>query len=192
MQKIDGILLAGGQSSRMGKDKALLKRDHRSMLSYLLDMMEPLPLNSIYISRNKNQAPCLTHYPVVLDSFSMKGPLSGIYSIAKSNKSDGFLIVPIDMPLIETHDLKRLINIGHGYRKPTHFKNNFLPLYLPNLKNIREYLKQTMSDESKSRSIKQLCRTFNAIEVEPIDELRLSNTNTPNQWRDAEYLISII
>ena len=192
MHMIDGILLAGGRSSRMGQDKALLRRDHRDMFFYILDTMEPLPLDTIYISRNRDQIRYLTRHPMICDLHEKLGPLGGIYSVMLKSQCDGFLIVPVDLPLIETPDLSRLFKKGCEENKPVHFEHHFLPLYLPNTHTIRQYISQVISGEIQNRSIKSLCRQFDAITLQPNDVTRLSNTNTPDQWREAEYAISII
>ena len=192
MQMIDGILLAGGRSSRMGQDKALLRRDHRDMFFYTLETMEPLPLSDIYISRNRDQIRYLTRYRVVNDIHKELGPIGGIYSVMHKSHSDGFLIVPIDLPLIETPDLNRIFKIGCEHNKPVYFENHYLPLFLPNTRAIRQYLENVITGKTKSKSIKRLCEAFDAIVLEPNDEIRLSNANTPDQWREAEYAISII
>ncbi|MFT5593815.1 MAG: molybdopterin-guanine dinucleotide biosynthesis protein A [Oceanicoccus sp.] len=192
MHTIDGILLAGGRSSRMGQDKALLRRDHRDMFFYILDTMEPLRLNTIYVSRNREQIRYLTRYPMINDLHEKLGPLGGIYSVMQHSESDGFLIVPVDLPLIETHDLHRLFKMGCAHNKPVHFNHHFLPLFLPNTKEIKHYLSSVINGDIQNRSIKSLCRRFDAIALKPNDETRLSNTNTPDQWREAEYAISII
>ncbi|MGR6873527.1 molybdenum cofactor guanylyltransferase [Pseudomonas sp. HK3] len=192
MQIIDGILLAGGRSSRMGQDKALLRRDHRDMFFYMIDTLEPLPLNTIYISRNRDQIRYLTRYPMICDLHEKLGPLGGIYSVMKKSNSDGFLIVPVDLPLIETPDLNRLFKVGCEQNKPVYFEHHYLPLFLPNTADIEQYLKKVINGDIQTRSIKNLCRRFDAIALTPNDETRLSNTNTPDQWREAEYAISII
>lgn len=189
MNTIGGILLSGGQSSRMGQDKGLLKRDHRNMFFYTLDTLAPLPLFDIYISRNPWQIPFACPYPVVSDRYPNKGPLSGIHAVMDTSILDGFLIVPVDLPLIETYDLEQLLSTGNRYFCPVHFKDHYLPLYLPNTDDIRQYLRGVMSGNEPYRSIKKLCARFNAICLEPNDEIRLSNTNTPDQWREAELAI---
>ncbi len=192
MYTIDGILLAGGLSSRMGQDKALLRRDHRDMFFYILDTMEPLPLKNILISRNQGQIQFLTRHQVIQDIYKQQGPLGGIFSVLQKSHVDGVLIVPVDLPLIETIDLNYLLKAGSEGNNPVHFDNHYLPLYLPNTQNVRQYLKDVMDGTIKNRSIRNLCRHFNAVAISPKDEDRLSNANTPDQWRDAEYAISII
>jgi len=184
-----GIILTGGQSSRMGQDKGLLKRDHRNMFFYILDVLEPLPLSTIYVSRNPWQVPYLTRYPMVKDIKPNNGPLSGIHAVCEKSTLDGFLIVPVDLPLIETYDLEKLLSIGNEHYCPVHFQDHYLPLYLPNSIAIRQYLNDVLNSDDQSRSIKQLCKHFNAISIQPNDEIRLSNTNTPDQWREAELAI---
>jgi molybdopterin-guanine dinucleotide biosynthesis protein A len=187
---IDGVILAGGQSSRMGQDKALLTRDHRDMFFYTLDSLQELPLNQIFISRNPSQISYLTRLQVVPDQYQNLGPLSGIYSVAQHTHADAILVVPIDLPLLEPRDLKKIMSMAsdpsHDGEQPIYFEDNYLPILLPLTDNVRDYLSDVVSGRIKTRSVKALCRQFNGIAISPDDIDRLQNTNTPEQWLAAK------
>ena len=184
--QIDGVLLAGGQSSRMGQDKALLPRDHRDMFFYTLDNLECLRLKQIYISRNPSQLSYLTRRPVVQDTHKQLGPLGGIHAVTQKSRADGLLIVPIDLPLLEVRDLEKIVAMGEVMHKPVYFAEHYLPLYLPLTQPVRDYLNDVVSGKMKSKSVKALCRHFQGIALSPDNQDRLQNTNTPEQWLAAK------
>ena len=184
--RIDGVVLAGGQSSRMGQDKALLTRDHRDMFFYTLDSLESLPLNEIFISRNLSQVSYLTRRRVIVDKYVNQGPLGGIHAVAQHSTADALLIVPIDLPLLEPKDLKKIISMANHSGQPVFFEHHFLPILLPINTEVRDYLTDVVSGRIKSRSVKALCKRFNGIEISPDNVERLQNTNTPEQWLAAK------
>ena len=118
---IDGVVLAGGLSSRMGEDKALLKRDERDMLTYTADLVSSLSIERLLISRNeattisyqpndadgdayncahKSAYNCAHKFEVFNDVVAGVGPLGGIYSVAIQSKADALIITPVDLPLL--------------------------------------------------------------------------------------------
>ena len=183
---IDGVLLSGGQSSRMGQDKSLLPRDHRDMFFYTLDNLECLKLNQIFISRNPSQLSYLTRSPVVADIHKEMGPLGGIHAVAQRSKAQALLIVPIDLPLLEVRDLEKIVAMGEVMHQPVYFTEHYLPLFLPLTGAVRDYLNDVVSGKIKSKSVKALCRHFNGIALSPDNQGRLQNTNTPEQWLAAK------
>jgi len=192
MLNIEGLILAGGMSSRMGQDKALMCRDHRDMFAYIDDQLSALKLNNINISRNASQIPRLSPYKVIADQVIGQGPLGGIHAAAQCIHADGLLIVPIDMPFITSSDLKMLITVGRMQRKPVYFDDCYLPLFLPLNDEVRHYLNDVLSGKIKQRSVKAMCRYFDAIPLQPKHHDHLVNTNTPQQWHQAkEYLAQL-
>lgn len=183
---IDGVILAGGQSSRMGQDKALLTRDHRDMFFYTLDTLESLPLNDMFISRNPKQVSYLTRHKVIADEHSNQGPLGGIHAVAQHSHAEALLIVPIDLPLLEAKDLIKIMSMANQTGQPVFFEHHFLPILLPLNPEVRGYLTDVVSGRIQSRSVKALCKRFNGIEISPDNVERLQNTNTPEQWLAAK------
>lgn len=192
MMIIDGAVLAGGRSSRMGQDKALLARDHRDMFFYTADLLEQLPLQQKFVSRNPHQVSYLTRWPVVADTLPNQGPLGGIQAVAERSEGDAILVVPIDLPLLESRDLNQLIALGRLHHRPVHFLDHYLPLFLPLTPEVRDYLNDVVSGKIRQRSVKALCQHFDAIALNPDNEERLCNTNTPEQWQAAKQLIAQI
>ncbi len=186
MPNIKGVILAGGQSSRMGQDKANLNRDHRDMFRYTLDQLENMKLNGIVVSRNDTQVLPLNSLPLITDLYPQAGPLGGIHAISQKVNADGVLIVPIDMPMLVTEDLQRLVNVGSQLNKPAYFKDTFLPLYLPLNPCVRDYLEKVVLGKINNRSVRALCDYFGGIPLQAQSTERLLNTNTPQQWQEAK------
>lgn len=110
-----GVVLCGGQSSRMGADKGLLKLHAGTWAQTAVDKIAELGL-PVLISINPDQ---YTAYATVFsteqlvpdnNTLEIKGPLCGLLSVHLNYPSSDLLILACDMPLMETHLLKELIS----------------------------------------------------------------------------------
>ena len=100
------IVLAGGSSRRMGKDKALLPIDGKPMIQSLIQSLAPLS-GDIIVSLNdpERQEELKQALPagvrVVYDERPGQGPLMGIYAGLKASETDVNLVVACDIPEID-------------------------------------------------------------------------------------------
>ena len=100
------FVLAGGQSRRMGTDKALLDWDGRPLLRHALDLLASVcPQVSIVGAADKFSG----YGPVVEDHFLARGPLAGIHAALRSSKAALNLIFAVDLPFVEKRFLEFLI-----------------------------------------------------------------------------------
>ena len=121
-----GIVLCGGQSTRMGSDKGLLKAlpppdwgigpKHKTntWAQIAVNKLSELQL-PIIISVNKHQLPDYSAFFPALqlvadnDSLLIKGPLSGVLSVHVKYPQEDMLILACDMPLMEPGLIKELL-----------------------------------------------------------------------------------
>jgi molybdenum cofactor guanylyltransferase len=110
-----GVVLCGGQSSRMGSDKGLLKLHASTWAQTAVDKITELQL-PVLISINPDQyndyAAVFSTEQLVPDNITLelKGPLCGLMSVHLRYPSSDLFILACDMPLMETSLLKELIN----------------------------------------------------------------------------------
>lgn len=108
---INGLVLAGGKSTRMGIDKALLNYNGIEQQYYLYKMLEKM-CKTVFISCNKNQSlGILNEFNKIIDNdaFGDIGPMAGLISYANLNFDSPVLLVACDYPHLKTKDLKYLI-----------------------------------------------------------------------------------
>jgi molybdenum cofactor guanylyltransferase len=91
----EGFVLAGGRSSRMGRDKALLQLGGRSMLDIALDKLRALPLPS-----PPRVAGARSYAGAVADLHPGCGPLSGMEAALAASTRALNVFLPLDMPLL--------------------------------------------------------------------------------------------
>jgi molybdopterin-guanine dinucleotide biosynthesis protein len=103
---VTGIVLAGGKSSRMGKDKALLPMPGGTMLSVALLFLR----QHFYKVMISGDRPDLEGKGVQVISDSYPGcSLAGIHSALKAADTDWVFVMPCDMPFPSTSILNKLL-----------------------------------------------------------------------------------
>ncbi len=99
-EQLTGIILAGGNSSRMHQDKALLKLRGKFFFEILYDKLKKICTKVIISTNNQevkiNAANCIS----VPDIIKNAGPGGGIYSALDASETEKNLIVSVDTPFI--------------------------------------------------------------------------------------------
>jgi len=106
--KISGFILAGGKSSRMGTDKALIVFQNEPLLGRMKNRIEPL-CSQVFIS-GSNPEYAGFDVPLIPDVFPECGPISGLYSCLKFSSSEWNLIVSVDSPFVNEELFNLLIS----------------------------------------------------------------------------------
>ncbi len=180
--KMVGVILAGGMSTRMKQDKALLKLDGISLLQKQFEMLERLlGKGNVIVSGNRSE------YPHVTDIDSRLGPLEGLRSVGNYLVSKGqknpLLVIPVDMPFMTDSGLNRLINFASG--KPiVKFTGRQLPVVVNNVVVVLEAIEQLRSstDKDNKNSFQNLFKKVQVQEIESEQESFFVNINTPEEW----------
>jgi len=102
--KITGIILAGGKSSRFGGDKAFTTFKGKPLICYGLEVLGKV-CSDIIISSNNDQYDHLG-YTVVQDEIKGIGPMGGICASLKYSSTPNNLVISCDTPFIN----QKLIN----------------------------------------------------------------------------------
>jgi len=104
---IPAVLFAGGKSSRMGKDKALLPFGKYSTLSEFQYQKLTSYFNNVYLIAKENKF--LFEAPLILDQYKESSPLVGIVSIFEYLQVDEVFILSVDAPFIEKEIIDTLL-----------------------------------------------------------------------------------
>ena len=110
--RVAGVVLAGGLSSRMGSDKALLRvygTSNPDMLSRTHDLLASL-LPQCWVSCRAEQP--RAGYPCVFDEKVDGGPTAGVLAALRAAQAQGFsavLALSCDMPLMDAPTLRKLL-----------------------------------------------------------------------------------
>lgn len=106
---LHGLILAGGQSSRMGSDKALLCVHEKAAYLLIKDQLSPY-CNEIFISCRSSQEGLFPEENLIRDAYSDIGPMAGILSAMESHPMADWLVVATDMLLVDSIILDKLVD----------------------------------------------------------------------------------
>ena len=101
---ITGIILAGGKSSRMGSDKALLLYRGKAFLTHVINALIPLVDDIIIVSNDERHSQF--NYRRISDTIIDAGPLAGIHAGLTDSNTENNLVLSCDVPLIQTSILE--------------------------------------------------------------------------------------
>ncbi|MFN6341776.1 MAG: NTP transferase domain-containing protein [Bacteroidota bacterium] len=107
-----GLVLCGGKSTRMGRDKAFIQYHHKPQYAYMADMLNRF-CKSVFISCADHQFPLLMPgYKGLIDSatFADAGPLTGLLTAQEAVPEESWLVVGCDYPYLITADLDKLVS----------------------------------------------------------------------------------
>jgi molybdopterin-guanine dinucleotide biosynthesis protein A len=114
---ISAVLLAGGESRRMGKDKATLLYRGKPLWQIQFELLRKLEPTEIFISARADPVWRPADVQFVADDPPSRGPLSGLAAALAQTHSNHLLAVAIDMPFITEKYLRFLcsqIEPGRG------------------------------------------------------------------------------
>ena len=123
---IYGLVLAGGESRRMGRDKALLIRDRHSQLAHIVALLEGIT-ERVYVSSRQEQQddPERSRFENIVDRYADIGPVAGILSAMDAQPNIDWLVVACDLPNIDATTLSFLLEQSDPKQQFTAFKSNY-------------------------------------------------------------------
>lgn len=188
--KLHALVLAGGKSQRMGRDKGLIDYHGKPQREYLYDLLEYF-CDNVYFSCRPEQEDELSDFNTIPDMFYDLGPFGGILSAFRQNPNVAWLVVACDLPLIDEAAIQELIdhqnhskNATAFYNETTNFPEPLITIWQPrSYPVLLQYLAQGYSCPRK-------VLINSEIElVQPSRPKVLKNVNHPQEADDVmEYL----
>jgi molybdopterin-guanine dinucleotide biosynthesis protein A len=108
------VILAGGRSSRMGRDKAFLELDGRTLLRRQIETVQAAGAAEIFISGRADADYSAFGLRVVHDEFADAGPLGGIHAALLAASRQLLLVLAVDLPAMNAEFLNRLATVSGG------------------------------------------------------------------------------
>ena len=186
--KIYGLVLSGGKSTRMGTDKGLIAYHGIPQREYLYQMLEKIFDQTFMSIRKEQEAEISSTFNTIIDEDIFKGPFNGILSAHKKYPDVAWLILACDLPLIDEKSLRELIAARKGSAEATAFaqKGNPLPeplcaIWEPHaLKTAITYLEQGNGSCPRKFLINN-----NTHLVFPENAQVLMNSNSEVEYKEA-------
>ncbi|QDY86444.1 molybdenum cofactor guanylyltransferase [Paenibacillus polymyxa] len=108
MVEVTGIIVAGGRSSRMGQDKALLQLGGVTVLERIAAVLGKVAGRVIVVTQDAQQYRGLG-LETTTDLYPGLGPLSGIHAGLSASKTEWGIVVACDMPFVQPEILHALL-----------------------------------------------------------------------------------
>lgn len=108
MSRLSAILLAGGRSSRMGRDKAALPFQGMTLLEWQVRKLQSLGIEDIMLSGRCREMEGVRTVP---DEYPGRGPLGGLHAGMKAARRPDCLVLSVDVPLVPPQALVELVRV---------------------------------------------------------------------------------
>lgn len=182
-----GLLMMGGQSTRMGEDKSQITYRDRPHVDYLFNiLMKVLPRT--FISVRKGQTCGITDH-LIEDKYSSKAPINGILSAMQANPNTAVLVLAVDLPMIQSETIERLIkerdNTKYATAYQTYQKGLPEPLVAIWEPKCFEPLMYQFQVEGNQSLMKFLMQHDTKL-IYPESDKELMNANTPEEAKSAK------
>ncbi|HEX9138838.1 MAG TPA: NTP transferase domain-containing protein [Steroidobacteraceae bacterium] len=121
-----GLVLAGGRSTRMQRDKAVLDYAGRSQLSRAMELLAPLVERS-FVSVRIDQVhdPSRAAFACIADVLPGLGPIGGIHAALRAHPEAAWLVLACDLPFLDSATLQQLIAARAPEKLATAFRSRF-------------------------------------------------------------------
>ena len=183
---INGLVLSGGKSTRMGTDKGILHYHHQSQRDHVFRLLSS-HCHETYISCNAEQSKHITDIPKIEDTFLGLGPLSGILSAFQHNPNTAWLTIACDLPFLNDDTITYLITHRNFSKTATafwdaegKFPEPLVTIWEPKAYPVLlQFLAQGYSCPRKAlinSDVEMLTAT---------DTQTFENINTPEEYREA-------
>lgn len=183
-----GLVLAGGRSTRMQRDKAALEYAGRSQLERAVELLTPM-VERVFVSVRSDQAaePLRARFAQIADSGELEGPIAGIVAAQSHHPDVAWLVLACDLPLLDRQTLERLLRERRPERQATAYRSSrdglpepLCAIYEPSSREaIRAYLAS-----GRDCPRKYLINADTALLDQP-EPGALDNVNTPKEYGSA-------
>ena len=181
-----GYVLVGGNSSRMGRNKALLPYHGITLAESVAEVVRAAAGTAALVGGRPHDAPSGIGF--VPDLYPGEGPLGGILSALRSSTADWNLMVACDMPDLEANFLRQLLDAadscGAVALVPAGPSGRLEPL-------CAAYHRKALGglEAAFARGVRKIATALEEVDTVtwPVPELScFQNVNTPEEWAPYE------
>jgi molybdenum cofactor guanylyltransferase len=188
---ISAFILAGGKSSRMGTDKALLDWGGRPLLTHMLELATGVAGQVKVVGDPANFA---AFAPVVEDVYPDSGPLGGIHAALVNSDTELNLILGVDLPFLDSGLLNYVVSQAaeSGAVVTVPFASGY---YEPLCAVYRKEF-SVIAEQALRAGKYKIDALFPKVSLRVVDEKELAgagcsltafrNLNTPEEWEQAK------
>lgn len=187
---VQGLILAGGKSTRMGADKGLLEYHGVSQRDYLYEQLSSIFLpyhdnKGVYISVKEGQE--IGNTNTISDKFIGLGPFGAICSAFQENPNSAFFVIATDVPFVDKGLIRLLLDSRNPKKIATALKgkNKQFPEPLITIWEPKAY-PILLNYLSQGYSCPRKVLINSDVEIVEVDEHFIQNINTPSEYEKAK------
>ena len=186
---IQGLILAGGKSTRMGTDKGLLEYHGISQRDYLYEQLSSIFLpnydnKGVYISVREGQE--IENKHTITDKFIGLGPFGAICSAFQENPNSAWFVIATDVPFVDKSLIRLLLEKRNPMKIATAIKgkSNKFPEPLITIWEPKAY-PILLNYLSQGYSCPRKVLINSDVEIIEVDNHFIQNINTPSEYEKA-------
>jgi molybdopterin-guanine dinucleotide biosynthesis protein A len=186
--EVSAVILSGGESSRMGMNKAFIELNGKRIIDRNIDLLSTI-LPEVIIVTNTPLDYAYLNAQIATDIFPQKGSLGGIYTGLFYSSHPHSLVVACDMPFLNKEVIEYLIEkIDNNDVVIPHLSDGFHPLHAIYSRRCLPFIERLIE-----RDDLRIIHFFKRVRVREITEKELSqvdpelisflNINTPEDFK---------
>jgi len=186
--RITAVLLAGGKSRRMGRDKATIEWRGRPLWEWQIEKLRALRAEKIFLSMQSDVLWRPADVELLPDVPPSRGPLSGLAAALASTEADHLLALAVDMPFMSTEHLRLLCGLAdNGMGVIPMIDGRAEPLSAIYPKEARAvFVEALQSDNLSLQPIVASLVASNMLRVMPVSGLACRLYKSVNEPRDVD------
>lgn len=187
-----GLVLTGGKSRRMERDKALIEYRGQPHAKYIFDVLSKY-CDAVFMSARPDQwaGTALENLPMIYDVGADVGPIGGILTAMNAHREVNWVVVACDLVHFNERTVEKLLanvseapvtcyrNVEEGFPEP------LCAVYAP---KAREFFAEAL--RSDMRCPVKVLKNAPCTLIEQDDGISLANINTPEEYRKAKNEVS--
>ena len=187
------LLLAGGRSTRMGKDKSCIRYGGLTQPELVTELLRSC-CEKTFLSLRKGQKNVtgLKNVNLVHDYSESGGPLVGILSAMKSYPQVAWLVVACDLPLLDGLSIKNLLSRRDPTRIATAYRSSCDGKPEPLCAIYEPHARLVLTDffGADIRCPRKILMQTEPLLLDPVNPRALDNVNTPEDYEKAVHALS--
>lgn len=191
---LHGLVLAGGASTRMQRDKAALDYHGRPQLVWTFDLVSTFCARSFVSVRPEQAGENLrSAYPQIVDAVDVGGPIAGILSALLAHRDAAWLVLACDLPFVDRATLEHLVRNRDTARVSTAYRSAHDSLPEPLCAIFEPHALgplQAHVSAGQTCPRKFLIRSSDALIIDLPQACSLDNVNTIEEWAAARSALS--
>lgn len=183
---LHGLVLSGGASTRMGRDKALLDRYGQPQLQATFDLLRQ-HVQSCFVSLQNDQRtePVRAALPGIVDGVEGAGPAAGLLAAHAVYPQAAWLVLACDLPQLQASTMEGLIRARDGIHAAFAYRSAVDGFPEPLCAVWEPAALQCLSHRAQSAQygLRDVLRSVDTLLLPAPEAGELDNANTMQEWQ---------